>query len=374
MAPRRNLQIQSVLDQQAVLSAFRENDIKEVHAWKLWSYILRNVGSTWHDVPDFPVAAKQLLDSDFSMSTSHVVKSRTSKDGETTKLLIELQDGMRVETVVMHYDTTGRETDDPVAIHGNRRATVCVSSQVGCQMGCKFCATGTMGLMGNLTAGEIIEQLIHARDIDNFRNVVFMGMGEPLNNYDAVRQAVDMLTHSQVFGLSRKHVTISTVGVVQRLRDLAKDLPGVSLAFSLHAATQPLRRKIVPSASAYKLEDLMTAIDEYMACTQQKVFVEYVMLAGVNDSMEEAKNVGALLKGRNVTLNLIPFNPVYAEGVDFEPPSVQQVEKFQKLVHSCGVHCTIRQEKGQDIGGACGQLVVTPANKNGLVDVEELAA
>ncbi|CAD7698368.1 unnamed protein product [Ostreobium quekettii] len=276
----------------------------------------------------------------------------------------------------MHYDTTGRSGG-----RGHRRATVCISSQIGCKMGCKFCATGTMGLKGNLTAAEIIEQLVHARAVVDFRNVVFMGMGEPLNNYDAVKTAVQVLTDTKLFGISRQHVTISTVGVIGKIRQMAVDLKGVSLAFSLHAATQDVRERIVPSARAYKLDKLMEALDDYMAATEQRVFVEYVMLAHINDSRQEADAVGSLLHGRNVVLNLIPFNPTYAgEGIKFEAPPAETVLAFQEIVRSVyGVPCTVRQTKGPDISGACGQLVVQTSMATGcsshtaIVDVEELA-
>ncbi|GIL87433.1 hypothetical protein Vretifemale_15543 [Volvox reticuliferus] len=248
-----------------------------------------------------------------------------------------------------------------------RRSTLCVSSQVGCQMGCTFCATGTMGLKGNLNAGEIVEQLIHARAVTRIRNIVFMGMGEPLNNYEAVRSAVAMITDSRFFGLRRRHVTVSTVGIIPRIKQLAQDLPGVSLALSLHAPTQELRAKIVPSARAYKLPALMEAVRAYQANSSQRVFYEYVMLAGVNDGLEQAHQLGQLLKGDDVVINLIPWNPIYQpEGPFFEAPVEGNVAAFQGVLrHTYGLHTTIRQEMGQDISGACGQLVIENGRAGG---------
>ena len=206
------------------------------------------------------------------MFTSKVTSSSVSSDGETVKLLVQLQDGLSVEAVIMTY--SGNGSDDCAS---KSRATVCVSSEVGCQMGCTFCATGTMGLIAELTSGEIVEQLVHARSVKPVRNVVFMGMGEPLNNYNAVAAAIRLMIHPQVFALKQRSITVSTVGVTHRLASLARDLPGVSLALSLHAPNQQLRRLIVPSAQAFKLDKLMAAVDAYTSATGNRVFVEYTL-------------------------------------------------------------------------------------------------
>lgn len=217
-----------------------------------------------------PKAAVAVLEKEFVMFTSKVTNSSVSCDGETVKLLVQLQDGLSVEAVIMTY--SGNSSDDGP---GKSRATVCVSSEVGCQMGCTFCATGTMGLIAELTPGEIVEQLVHARAVKAVRNVVFMGMGEPLNNYNAVAAAIRLMIHPQVFALKQRSITVSTVGVTHRLASLARDLPGVSLALSLHAPNQQLRRLIVPSAQAFKLDKLMAAVDAYMSATGNRVFIEY---------------------------------------------------------------------------------------------------
>ncbi|PNW88417.1 hypothetical protein CHLRE_01g028450v5 [Chlamydomonas reinhardtii] len=448
MPPPRKLNPQSVWDTNAVLAAFEEENIKPMHALRMWGWLIRNPSATWHDVPDMPKAAVALLDKYFVKFTTKVVKCQNSSDGSTTKLLVELQDGMQVEAVVMTYESpsrdpqllaaggpevdphlpvdhsTGRDEDGagaaaaaaaaagagqeqhlerPAAVRAaggdgeeddeeeeaeasssapsvtaagaaaaaaaraRKRSTLCVSSQVGCQMGCTFCATGTMGLKGHLNAGEIVEQLVHARAVARIRNVVFMGMGEPLNNYEAVRGAVAMMTDSKYFGLRRRHVTVSTVGVIPRIKQLAEDLPGVSLALSLHAPTQELRLQIVPSARAYKLDKLMEAVRSYQANSSQRVFYEYVMLSGVNDGEEQAHQLGQLLKGDDVVINLIPWNPIYQpEGPFFEAPRDGSVGTFQSILrHQYGLHTTIRQEMGQDISGACGQLVIETSGAGG---------
>lgn len=238
-----------------------------------------------------------------------------------------------------------------------------------------------MGLLGDLTAGEIVEQLVHARARGLApRNVVFMGMGEPLNNYAAVRAAVRLMTHPQAFALRRAAVTVSTVGVVPRIRELAADLPGVSLALSLHAPTQALRQSIVPSAKAYKLDKLLAAIADYQAATRQRVFVEYVLLGpGVNCLPEHARALGALLAGRDVLVNLIPWNPVLSPGVAFASPPAGATAEFQRILREeHGLPATVRKEKGQDVAAACGQLALAAGGRcgggAGGGDVEDLVA
>eukprot|EP00798_Chlamydomonas_sp_ICE-L_P021606 gene21606-28606_t len=399
MPAARRLQPRSVWDADEVFSEFEAAGIKPMHAVKLWSYLLRNPTQSWHDVPEFPKAAMQLLDSKFAKFTSTVNQVQRSDDGETVKMLISLQgeegssagepggDSNRGDqTLGAEAVSSSRGSSDSgdscdsfhsanstICSHrerkkgnrGHRRATLCVSSQVGCQMGCSFCATGTMGLKGNLSTGEILEQLVHAHYLMPIRNIVFMGMGEPLNNYDAVRTAVSMMTHSEYFGLSRKQVTISTVGIIPRIKQLAEDLPGISLALSLHASNQELRTSIVPSAKAYHLDKLMDAVKHFEASSKQKVFVEYVMLSGVNDGQEQAEELGALLQDHNVVLNLIPYNPVYSPGMSFKAPTMEAVTQFQSTLRiKHGIPTTVRQEKGQDIAGACGQLVISSDMKD----------
>lgn len=365
-ARKRVLSPQSVYDEPAISAAFSAAGVKDLHLASLYKHLAANPDIAWADVPSLPKAAVAVLEGGFVRSTSTVVHTQHSRDGETCKMLLRLQDGLTVESVIMFYDTSeagviagdGGDSESSRGT-GGARATLCVSSEVGCQMGCTFCATGTMGLKGDLTAGEIVEQLVHARALSPIRNVVFMGMGEPMNNYDAVRAAVAMMTHNSWFRLRRSCVTVSTVGVIPRILQLADDLPGVSLALSLHAPNQALRRTLVPSAAAYPLERLMAAVATYQDRTRQKVFVEYVMLRGVNDGEGEAHQLGALLQGRAMVLNLIPWNPIYSPEISFEAPGPERTLIFQDIIRKqYGVPTTIRKEKGQDISGACGQLVV----------------
>ncbi|KAL4539433.1 hypothetical protein Ndes2437B_g02191 [Nannochloris sp. 'desiccata'] len=415
MPKKRVLSPQSVWDFQAIQTAFEGAGVKSSHVIRLYSHLLRNPDNAWNDVPELPKAAIAVLDTNFTLFSTKLIRHQASSDGETTKLLIELQDGLQVESVIMSYDTSNAATaaaldrenqalktpaktdqnkedkdkdEDQSLPSGGHRNTLCVSSQVGCQMGCTFCATGTMGLIADLTAGEIIEQLVHATRMSSIRNIVFMGMGEPLNNYPAVLSAIRLMTHPQTFALRRRSVTVSTVGVIPRITQLAQDLPGVSLALSLHAPNQELRAKIVPSARAYKLDKLMETVKNYQEETQQRVFIEYVMLGPDFNCLEEhARELGALLQGRDVVVNLIPWNPILSPGMDFKAPVMGATAAFQRILkETYGLPSTLRQEKGQDVAAACGQLVLEhggrggsgtsiggcSGNEKGVADVEDL--
>lgn len=364
----------SVFDAEVLKRELERTGVKALHVFTIWTYVLAHLDTEAHDVPGLPHAAIEMLKEKFKTLTSQVQDQQTSADGTTTKLLIRLQSGQSVEAVIMRHDAgAGKYAGGPR--QGGSRATLCVSSQVGCQMGCTFCATGTMGLKGNLSAGEIVEQLVHASQVAPIRNIVFMGMGEPLNNYKAVVEGTRIMT-GRCFGLSPTHITISTVGVIPRMLSIADDLPGVNLALSLHAPTQELRCQIVPTAKAYPLNKLITALNTYQTISGRRVLVEYVMLAGINDSEEVAHQLGALLKDHEVTINLIPYNP--ATSSNFKPSSQEDLTSFQKILRGLyGMRTTIRQEMGQDIAGACGQLVISSQSINQVptvTDIEELCA
>ncbi|KAF1778700.1 Aldolase-type TIM barrel [Phytophthora cactorum] len=291
--------------------------------------------------PRIPKTLRALLGEHFAHFTTSVTTEQRSADG-TVKLLLKLQDGHEIEAVIMRH--TGRNT-------------LCVSSQVGCQMGCTFCATGTLGIIADLCSGEILEQLAHANRVAPIRNVVFMGMGEPLNNYDAVLAAIRAMT--KVFGLAPKYITLSTVGVIHRIRQLSHDAPLVRLALSLHAPTQKMRSEIVPTSTAYPLDKLMAAIDDHLAMKEGRlVMVEYCMLAGVNDSIETAHILGKLLQNRSVHVNLIPYNTTDV-GAQFQSPSPEDIRAFHAVLREpYNLKATIRENHGTDIDGACGQLAL----------------
>lgn len=365
MVLKRKLSPAPLFDSKFIETALETHGVKQIHARTLWKLALplaRNpkADPKFEDIPNrtedpehgIPNALKRYLlsagdDKDVAFLTSEVME--VQKHATTTKLLIKLQDGKLVESVI---------------IYNKGYNTLCVSSQVGCRMACTFCATGTLGLSGNLWAGEIVEQLIHALRVDDIRNIVFMGMGEPLDNYDAVCRSVKMMTDTHLFNLAPRHITISTVGVVPRMRQLTNDLPGINFALSLHAPTQELRLKIVPTAKAYSIEKIMDALDYHLARSKKtRVLIESIVIKGINDSVEVAHEFGKLLaatdmRREKLILNLIPYNPTLVEA-DYEAPSDEVVHQMQDLmIEEYGMHVRIRKEMGQDNQAACGQLAL----------------
>eukprot|EP01060_Flectonema_neradi_P040808 TRINITY_DN942_c1_g1_i1.p1 TRINITY_DN942_c1_g1~~TRINITY_DN942_c1_g1_i1.p1 ORF type:complete len:431 (+),score=87.00 TRINITY_DN942_c1_g1_i1:58-1293(+) len=334
------------------------------HARTIQKHALKSNGKAWEEVSegqDLPKTVIKMLKEDFVRTTSKVVERRESKDG-TIKMVVRLQDGLEVETVVIPMSPG--------------YSTICLSSQVGCAMGCTFCATGMLGLKGSLTAGEIIEQVVHAKDAcpdRNIRNVVFMGMGEPLMNYEAVLTACCTLTDQKTFSLPSTSITVSTVGVVSAIRRLARDAPWVRLAFSLHSPDQEARKVIIPSANKYPLKEIISAIEYFSEKSGSRVMIEYTVLQGTNASEEHAEAVGELLEGKEVVVNLIPYNPTSVSEV-YQVPSPEVVEAmWQILVKKYKIKTTIRQQHGVDIGGACGQLAFQREGGTLLPDMEAYA-
>jgi 23S rRNA (adenine2503-C2)-methyltransferase len=283
------------------------------------------------------------------------VRRQETPERDTRKALLCLGDGELIETVLMAYArSAGRDGE------GSRgRATVCVSSQAGCAMACTFCATGQMGFRRNLSADEIVSQVMHfARELhaDGARvsNVVFMGMGEPLANYAQVLKAVSILHDPALLGLGARNITISTVGLVRGIERLSEEPLQLGLAVSLHAPNDTLRRKLVPTASPDSVQQIVEACRRYIARTGRRVTFEYALIDAVNDGRETARELAALLQGLNCHVNLIPLNPTAGTGL--RRPSRGRVLDFQRELSSRGVNCTVRVEKGVDISAACGQL------------------
>lgn len=367
----------SVFDAAHIRSEFSAAGISAHFIPLIWKYVLQNPRRSDLDgVPSLPAAAYALLRQKFRPTTSTLTAAADSKDRTTTKLLICLQNGESVEAVVMRYDTRlGKYDGKPRP--GGVRSTLCVSSQVGCKMGCRFCATGTMGFKSNLSSGEIVEQLVHASRYSQIRNVVFMGMGEPMNNYNALVEAIGVFTGSP-FQLSPKRITVSTVGIIHGINKFNGDLPKVNLAVSLHAPDQDIRCQIMPAARAFPLGKLMNALQSYQNESKQTIFIEYIMLDGVNDQEEHAHQLGKLLETFKAVVNLIPFNPIGSSS-NFKTSSDQNVKNFQKVLKGIyRIRTTVRQQMGQDIAGACGQLVVSLPDERSaggatlLSDIEDL--
>ncbi len=268
-----------------------------------------------------------------------------SRDGQTTKALFRLRDSKEVEAVLME--------------HSGGRTTVCISSQAGCAFACAFCSTGQAGFGRNLRAVEIFDQArFFARELakrsKRVTNVVFMGMGEPFHNYDAVMEAVALLNDPAGFGLGHRHITISTVGLVDKIDRFADEHLQVNLAISLHAPSDDVRSQMMPVNRRFSVSSLMAACERYVEKTNRKVFFEYVMLQGVNDSIEMARRLGELMRGRLYHVNLIPYNTT-PDG-PFLASSESHIWRFAGVLAAAGVPTTVRRNMGRDIAAACGQL------------------
>jgi len=361
---REELNPASLFDLPTLIAAVGELGKSPDHARTIQKHALKSRETAWETIckgQDLPKSIIGMLEEDFVRTTSTVAEKRESVDG-TIKMVVRLQDGLEVETVVIPMSPG--------------YWTVCVSSQVGCAMGCTFCATGAMGLKGSLFPGEIVEQIVHARDAcsGNVRNVVFMGMGEPLHNYDAVLTACRTLTDAKTFSMPRTSITVSTVGIVQNIRQMAIDAPWIRLAFSLHAPNQEERVQIVPSSTRYPLPEILEALAHYAERSGDRVMVEYCVLRGKNDSEDAARRVGELFKGRRVVVNLIPYNATDVKD-EYQEPSEETIEKMWKvLCHECGLKTTIRKHHGRDIGGACGQLALQRTGGTVLEDMESIVS
>jgi 23S rRNA (adenine2503-C2)-methyltransferase len=267
-----------------------------------------------------------------------------SSDGLTHKLLLRLHDGQTIETVLMRF---------------KGRATVCVSTQAGCAMGCVFCATGQMGLVRHLSPGEIVTQVLHVTRLlrqsgESLRNIVLMGMGEPLHNYDATMAAVDILVDQVGLSIAPRFITLSTVGVVPGIRRLADEDRPVLLAVSLHGATDAERAALVPVGRRWPLDELMEACRYYSEKRKRRIFFEWTLIAGRNDTPEQAHALGGLLRGMDAHVNVIPLNPTVGYGG--APSAPDAVRGFQDVLASYGLPSTVRQRRGIDIDAGCGQL------------------
>ncbi|HZP60316.1 MAG TPA: 23S rRNA (adenine(2503)-C(2))-methyltransferase RlmN [Opitutaceae bacterium] len=325
-------------------------DFSPVHAATIWRGLYLDLADSFASTPKLPARVRARLAEETRLNFLPVARAVDSSDGFTRKFLLALGEGRMIETVLMRF--TGR-------------VTACVSSQAGCAMGCVFCATGQAGFQRQLTAGEIVAQAVHvarvlreAGEPHRLRNVVLMGMGEPLHNYDAVMRAVDILRDQNGLALAASRITLSTVGVVPGIVRLADEARALHLAVSLHAATQEERAALVPVAKKWPLDELMTACRYYCEKTGRRIFFEWTLIEGRNDSAVQARAVGRLLRGLPAQVNLIPLNPT--AGYDGAPGRSEAARRFQKiLADEFSLPSTVRQRRGIDIAAGCGQLAGT---------------
>ncbi len=319
---------------------------KTFRAAQIFQWIYKRGIDDWNLMSNIPKGMRLTLDDNIRRKTIEHIKTIESKDCETTKFLCKLNDNMMIESVLIRSGT---------------RRTVCVSTQVGCPARCAFCASGRKGLIRNLLPAEIVEQVVTIDKIlaaqeERVSHVVFMGMGEPLENYYAVVKAITILISSDAMNISRRRITLSTVGVIEKIRALATEGLNINLVLSLHAPNQSLREKIIPYAKKNHLKDLLRALDDYSYATKRDITYEYTIMHDVNDTPNHAYELAALLKNRQCSINLIPYNNV--EGLPFYRPPTKTIKTFHNILSEKGIITTCRYTKGDDIAAACGQLAI----------------
>ncbi|MES2766568.1 MAG: 23S rRNA (adenine(2503)-C(2))-methyltransferase RlmN [Bacteroidota bacterium] len=307
-----------------------------------------------------PAALREKLEDELVFKTLTLEKLQKSDDG-THKFLFTLPDGGRIESVLIPSETVGDDGEP-------KRMTLCVSTQVGCPLGCKFCATASLKVKRNLSVAEIVDQLLQAQKYaaQKITNMVFMGMGEPMLNYDNVMSAVEIFTHPKTELLSPKRITLSTAGMVDGIKRMADENRPIKLALSLHATTNGLRQKLMPIAKKYDLKTLMDAIEYYYRKTRRTVTYEYILFEGVNDSPEDAQRLAKITRRVPSKVNVIPFHAIEFTNptgiaAELKPTSPENFKNFIKMLQDLGTTVMIRSSSGEDIDAACGQLAFSPA-------------
>ena len=342
-----------------LVAFFHELNEPTSGAQELWKDLYRRFETDFDVMTNLSPLLKEKLSQSARLSTLEAIEEVTSDDSLTSKALFRLSDGKTVESTLMFFRNAGS---------GRGRRTVCVSSQVGCPIGCQFCATGQQGFERNLSSGEIIAQVLYfirrleqevmpvggKQSHNPLTNVVFMGMGEPLANYENVRRAISILNSPKGLNMGVRQITLSTVGLLPEMLQLSRENIQCQLALSLHAPNDSLRQRLVPIARKYALEELVSACDEYSRATNQHIYIEYALFKGVNDSLEIADELIGLLNGHAFHVNLIPCNQTAIGG--FTPSVDENAIAFQKRLINGGIRTMLRLSRGSDIEAGCGQL------------------
>lgn len=318
---------------------FLSHNDKKFRATQIYDWLYRKNVTSFDDMTNLKKDVIELLKNDFYLRTLELKK--VERDTLVNKYLFYLQDGEKIEAVLMRHD------------YGN---SICISTQVGCNMGCKFCESGRLKKVRNLTAGEMTEQILQVQeDIgDRVSHVVLMGIGEPFDNYDEVTKFIEIINHDLGLAIGARHITVSTCGLIPKIKEFMNFPYQVNLAISLHAPTDELRRQIMPVANAYPLKDLMQTIREYIAKTNRRVTFEYILLQGINDSKECAENLAKLVSGMNCYINLIPYNET--ENIGYKRSKEETIREFYDILKKNHTSVTKRKEFGSKISAACGQL------------------
>lgn len=313
---------------------------KPFRAEQIYRWLYEEKVKSFDEMTNLSLSLREKLKQEYTMSNFNIIQKQESADG-TKKYLFDVLDGNAIETVLMEYH------------HGK---TICVSSQIGCKMGCKFCASTGIAFVRSLSAGEIVEQILAVEQDTGSRisNIVFMGIGEPLDNYDNVIKAIHILNHPKGLNIGARHISISTSGLVPKIYDLAKEKIPCTLSISLHATSNEKRSNMMPVNNAYPIEELIKACKDYIASTNRRISFEYALAKDNNDNLEDAKELVKLLKGMLCHVNLIPINKI--EDGKFTKSTNENIMKFRDYLNDHGIVATIRRELGSDIDAACGQL------------------
>lgn len=324
---------------------------KGFRAEQIFKWLYQEKVKNFDEMTNLSLELREKLKNNYTICNYNILKKLEASDG-TKKYLFDILDGNIIESVLMEY-------------HYGK--SVCVSSQVGCKMGCKFCASTGIPFVRNLTAGEIVEQILAIEQDtgDKISNIVFMGIGEPLDNYDNVIKAIRILNNPKGLGIGARHISVSTSGLVPRIYDLAKENIQCTLSVSLHASNNEKRSSMMPVNNRYSVEELIKACKDYIAMTNKRISFEYALAKDNNDNMQDAKELANLLKGMLCHVNLIPINKI--ENGKFTKSSNENIIKFRDYLNDHGIVATIRRELGSDIEAACGQLRrknLNPKNEN----------
>ncbi len=325
-------------------------------AKQIYNWVYQHHIENFMQMENLPKKLRSELAERYRLSPLEIVRKEQSSDG-SIKYLFQLEDGHTVESVLLKMKN--EEYDDSGELLHHAKYTVCVSSQVGCKVGCAFCLTAKGGFVRNLSAGEIVGQVLEIKRDNNIAsnrrvNIVYMGMGEPLDNLDNLAKAIRIFSNENGLSISPKRQTVSTSGISTKIKKLGELELGVQLAISLHAVDDELREKLIPMNKAYNIASIIQAVKEFPVNTRKRVMFEYLVIKDVNDDVNSAKRLIKLLEGIKAKVNLIYFNPY--PGTDFERPTEESMRRFQEYLLKRGVLCTIRESKGIDISAACGQL------------------
>lgn len=330
---------------------------KQIYNWLYKKYVTQ-----FDDMKNLPNDLKNHLKENFKASTLKILKKETSKDG-SVKYLFQLEDGHTIETVLLLMKK--KKTNEEGVVEKSEKYTVCISTQVGCKVGCSFCLTAKGGFIRNLTVGEIIEQIVQLKKDNEIAenkalNIVYMGMGEPLDNYDNLIKAIKIFSELDGLAIAPRRQTISTSGISTKIEKLGAEDLGIQLAISLHAVDDGLRSELIPMNKAYNISSIIEAVKNFPIDARKKVMFEYLVIKDKNDDIASAAKLIKLLNGINAKVNLIYFNPY--PGTSYQRPTRENMIKFQEYLLSKGLICTIRESKGLDISAACGQLKEKDAN------------